>query len=92
MEFLRPDQIIPLAVFLAVLVAVWVYVLRNRESLSARMGRGRRLRVVETAALGPSDRAMILSLDDQEFLIVKMKGAAPLLRSLGTAQGVEEVA
>jgi flagellar protein FliO/FliZ len=92
MELLRPDQIIPLAVFLTALGAVWIYVLRNRERLSARMGRGRRLRVVETAALGPADRAMILCLDDQEFLIVKLKGSAPVLRPLGAVRGVEEAA
>ncbi len=92
MELLRPDQIIPLAVFLAALGALWVYVLRNRERLSARMGRGRRLRVVETAALGPADRAMILSLDDREFLIVKLKGAAPMLHPLRAAHGPEEAA
>jgi flagellar protein FliO/FliZ len=85
MDLLRPDQIITLAAFLAALGALWVYVHRNRDGLNARMGRGRRLKVVESAALGPSDRAIILSVDDRDFLLVKLKGAAPLLHPLADA-------
>jgi flagellar protein FliO/FliZ len=90
MDLLRPDQIITLAAFLAALCALWVYVQRNRDGLNARMGRGRRLKLVETAALGPADRAMILSVDDREFLILRMKGAAPVVQALPAAAPAPE--
>lgn len=92
MDLLRPDQIITLAAFLAALGVLWLYVHRNRDGLNARMGRGRRLKLVETAALGPSDRAMILSVDQHEFLIIRMKGAAPLVQALPVAPASAPVA
>ena len=82
MDLLRPDQIFILTAFLAALGGLWLLVQRHRDGLSARIGRGRRLRVVETAALGPSDRAMILSVDGQDFLLLRMRGAAPLLHPI----------
>jgi len=89
MDLLRPDQIIILTAFLAGLGVLWALVLRHRDRLTARIGRGRRLQVVETAALGPSDRAMILSVDGQDFLLLRLKGAAPVLRPLGAPRATE---
>ena len=82
MEVLRFNQIISLVAFLASLGVLWFFVLRHRDGLSARMARGRRLRVIETTALGPSDRAMILSVDGRDFLVLRLKGAAPVLHAL----------
>jgi flagellar protein FliO/FliZ len=89
MDVLRLDQIISLAVFLAALGVAWLMVMRHRDGLSARIGRGRRLRVVESAALGPSDRAMILNVDGQDFLLLRLKGGAPILRRLDAATVTE---
>lgn len=90
MDLLRPDQIIILTAFLAGLGGLWLMVQRHRDGLSARMGRGRRLRVIETAALGPSDRAMILSVDGQDFLLLRMRGAPPVLHPIAPAATVTE--
>ena len=90
MDLLRPDQIIILTAFLAGLGGLWLMVQRHRDGLSARMGRGRRLRVIETAALGPSDRAMILSVDGHDFLLLRMRGAAPVLHPIAPAATVTE--
>lgn len=85
MDLLRPDQIITLAAFLVALGALWLLVHRNRAGLSARIGRDRRLKVVEMAVIGPSDRAIILRVDDRDFLVLKLKGAAPLMQPLQAA-------
>lgn len=90
MDLLRPDQIIILTAFLAGLGGLWLMVQRHRDGLSARMGRGRRLRVIETAALGPSDRAMILSVDGHDFLLLRMRGAPPVLHPIAPAATVTE--
>lgn len=90
MDLLRPDQIIILTAFLAGLGGLWLMVQRHRDGLSVRMGRGRRLRVIETAALGPSDRAMILSVDGQDFLLLRMRGAPPVLHPIAPAATVTE--
>jgi flagellar protein FliO/FliZ len=82
MDLFRPDQILILLCFLGALGAVWVYVHRNRGALSDRMARGRRLRVAEAAPIGPGDRAMILSVDGRDYLLIRLKGAAPVLQAL----------
>ncbi|WP_240335384.1 flagellar biosynthetic protein FliO [Pseudotabrizicola algicola] len=86
MDLLRVDQIIILSAFLAGLGLLWALVLRNRQELNDHFGRGRRLRVLETAALGPADRAVILTVDGQDFLLLKLKGANPVLKPLRSAR------
>lgn len=83
MEVLRPDQIIALVAFMAALGLLWALVQRHKGGLAGRLHRGRRLRLTETAALGTADRAMILCVDGQDFLVLRLKGAAPLLHPLG---------
>jgi len=90
MDLFRPDQIIILTAFLAGLGAVWFLVLRHRDVLTTRIAGGRRLRVVETLAIGPSDKALILSVDGQDFLLLALKGAAPVLRALDASPPAEK--
>lgn len=85
MENLRTDQILIVLVFMAVLGAVWLWARRNRHGLSRRLAGASRLRLSEVAALSPTDRAMILAVDGQEFLIVRMKGATPVVTPLSPA-------
>ena len=82
MDLFRPDQILILLAFLGALGAAWVYVQRNRGALSERVARGRRLRVTEAAPIGPGDRAMILSVDGRDYLLIRLKGAAPVFQPL----------
>lgn len=86
MDLFRPDQILILLAFLGALAVAWAYVHRNRSALSARMARGRRLRVAEAAPIGPGDRAMILTVDGRDYLLIRLKGAAPVFRPLPAAQ------
>ncbi len=79
----RPDQIVVLAAFLLVLGVVWALALRHRGTLRERLGGNRRLRVVEISMIGPSDRALLLAADGQEFLVLRMRGAAPVVVPLG---------
>lgn len=83
MDVMRPDQIIALVAFMGVLGLLWLAVQRHKGGLAGRLHGNRRLRVAETAALGGADRAMILRVDEREFLLLRLKGAAPLLHPLG---------
>lgn len=75
----RPDQIVVLSVFLLVLAVVWVLALRHRGTLRERLGGNRRLRILEVSQIGPSDRALLLSADGREFLVLRMRGTAPVV-------------
>lgn len=90
MEFVRTDQIVALVLFLGLLAALWLIVRRYKGALSGRLGQGRRVRVVEVTALSPADRAMILDVDGREFLLLRLRGAAPLLQELGPRAGAPE--
>lgn len=79
----RPDQIAVLAVFLLVLGVVWALALRHRGALRDRLGGDRRLRIIEVASIGPADRALLLAADGQEFLVLRLRGAAPVVVPLG---------
>lgn len=79
---IRPDQIITLILFMAALGVIWLYVRQNRAGLARRIAGARRLQVAEVASLSPTDRAMILRVDGQDYLIIRCKGLAPLLHPL----------
>ena len=82
MDVIRPEQLLTLTLFMAVLGLGWLVVKLNRGGLARRIAGNRRLRLVEVAALSPSDRAMILAVDGREFLILRCRGEAPLMTAL----------
>lgn len=82
MDLIRPDQILTLALFMAVLGLGWLVVKLNRGGLARRIAGNRRMALVEVAALSPTDRAMILRVDGREFLILRCRGEAPVLTAL----------
>jgi flagellar protein FliO/FliZ len=82
MDIVRPEQVLTLVLFLGALCLVWLWVKTNRGGLARKISGDRRMRLVEVAALSPMDRAMILSVDGREFLILRCKGEAPLMRAL----------
>jgi flagellar protein FliO/FliZ len=65
---------------------VWVLALRHRGTLRERLGGNRRLKVLEVSMIGPTDRAMLLAADGREFLVLRMRGAAPVVVPLGSPQ------
>ena len=92
LDIIRPDQIIAILALLGLLVAVWLIVRSNRGALTQRLTGDRRLRVTEVAMLGHSDRAILLSVDDREFLVVHAKGTAPMISALGPRPDLPEAA
>lgn len=92
MDFIRPDQILTLTLFMAVLGLGWFVVKMNRGGLARRIAGDRRMRLVEVAALSSTDRAMILSVDGREFLILRCKGETPVLRDLPAVAVAEDAA
>ena len=90
MDIVRPDQIVTLVLFMAALGLGWLWVKSQRGGLARRIAGERRMRLVEVAALSPVDRAMILSVDGREFLILRCRGEAPVVRALPAAAPVTE--
>ena len=80
---IRPGQLAVLALFMAVLGLGWLLFRLNQGGLSRRLHQGKRMKLVEVTPLSPTDRALILEVDGRSFLLIRCKGAAPLLQHLG---------
>ena len=78
-----PVQFVSLSLFLGGLGLLWLYVQKNKAGLIKKVGHGRRISISEVAALSPSDRAIILKVDTQDYLVLKSKGAGPVVLKLG---------
>ena len=89
MDLITLNQIVTLALFMGALGALWWLVQRNKAGLSGRLAAQRRLRVVEATALGPRDRVLIVAVDGREFLLVSVRGAAPVLHPLPAPEAAE---
>jgi flagellar protein FliO/FliZ len=87
MDLIRLDQFVTLAIFMAALGVLWWLVHRNKAGLAGRLTAQKRLRVIEAAALGTRDRAMIVAVDGREFLVITARGTAPQLHPLQTPEG-----
>jgi flagellar protein FliO/FliZ len=82
MDLIPYDKIATLVVFLGALGLLWVMVQRHRGGLVGQLHKGRRLRLTESTAIGPADRAMILTVDGRDFLVVQIKGSGLVLQPL----------
>jgi flagellar protein FliO/FliZ len=90
MDVIGPERLLTLGVFLGALVVLWALVMRHRGPLRDRMSRQRRLELVERLPLSPADQALILRVDGRDFLMLRAKGAAPVLHPLDPVQGGAE--
>ena len=89
MDFIRPDQILTIVLFLGLLALAWVFVRLNRQGLGAKVRGSKRIQVAEVTALSPADRAMILRIDDREFFVIKSKGVAPVMTELSAPEDAQ---
>ncbi len=92
MDAIRPDQFVTLALFMAVLGLGWLVVRINKGGFARRIAGERRMKLAEVTALAPTDRAMILQVDGLEFLVIRCKGAAPVVQPLPKRDVAEVVA
>ena len=83
-DLIHPTQFLTLGLFMAALGVLWYYVQRNKSGLARRVGQGRRIAVAEVVSLSPTERAMILTVDGRDFLVLRAKGAAPVITLLQT--------
>lgn len=84
--FVSPIQFLTVALFLGVLGLVWAFVVRNKQGLARKINHGRRISVSEVSAISAHDRAIILRVDAQDYLVLKSKGSAPVVTRIEGAQ------
>lgn len=68
--------------FLALLFVGFYYVKKNKHIISRTINSKRRMRVSEVTILGQGDRALILNLDDKDYLFISGKNSGSLLTEI----------
>ena len=70
MTLFDPTKLVIVAGFLVVLLALQLYVKKYGKGLGRSMSGERRIRVLETTALGPQDRLTLIEADGQRLLVL----------------------
>tara|TARA_B100000900_G_C20381177_1_gene634634 strand:+ start:318 stop:641 length:324 start_codon:yes stop_codon:yes gene_type:complete len=68
--------------FLALLFVGFYYVKKNKHIISQTINSKRRMRVSEVTILGQGDRALILNLDDKDYLFISGRNSGSLLTEI----------
>ena len=87
-QIIGTQQIVVTAVFLGVMLVVLIILRRKGGAIRASLKAGKRIAVIEDAAVSPTERLRLISVDDSEFLMLSAKGQAPVLMPFTTAKAV----
>ena len=68
--------------FLAVLFLGFYYIKKNRHLISKTINSKKRMKVSEVTILGQGDRALILNLDNKDYLFISGKNSGSLLTEI----------
>ena len=78
-QIIGTQQIVTTAVFLGIMFVVLIILRRKGGAIRASLKAGKRVAVIEDAAVSPTERLRLISVDDSEFLMLSAKGQAPVL-------------
>ena len=87
-QIIGTQQIVVTAVFLGVMLVVLIVLRRKGGAIRASLKAGKRIAVVEDTAVSPTERLRLISIDDSEFLMLSVKGQAPVLMPFITPSAV----
>tara|TARA_Y100001954_G_C15498064_1_gene448453 strand:+ start:278 stop:604 length:327 start_codon:yes stop_codon:yes gene_type:complete len=68
--------------FLALLFVGFYYIKKNKHLISKTINSKRRMKVSEVTMLGQGDRALILNLDNKDYLFISGKNSGSLLTEI----------
>jgi len=78
-------QVIMVVGFLTALIAVQVLLHRNAQGIGRRLGRGRRVSLIEVTPLGPNDRLCLIEVNGQRILVLIGRHGSGSFLPLGQA-------
>ena len=78
-QIIGTQQIVITAAFLGIMLVVLIILRRKGGAIRASLKAGKRIAVIEDAAVSPTERLRLISVDDSEFLMLSSKGQAPVL-------------
>ena len=78
-QIIGTQQIVTTAIFLGIMLVVLFILRRKGGAIRASLKAGKRIAVIEDAAVSPTERLRLISVDESEFLMLSAKGQAPVL-------------
>ena len=75
--------------FLLVMFIGFYYLKKNKHIITKKLNSKRRMKVSEVTMLGQGDRALILNLDEKDFLFISGKNSGALLTEIKTQNKVK---
>ena len=75
--------------FLFVMFIGFYYLKKNKHVITKKLNSKRRMKVSEVTMLGQGDRALILNLDEKDFLFISGKNSGALLTEIKTQNKVK---
>ena len=85
-EGISINQIITISAFLLALVALQIFVTKNKNKFSNRWRSNKRIHLIEEKALSSSEKLRIISVDSSQFLLISNKGKKSSVIPLGQLQ------
>ena len=78
-EDISIGQILTVVCFIALLILLQLYVNKNKSSIRGKWSSNKRIEILETSRLGPTEKLQILKIDNQEYLYFFTKGNQPVI-------------
>ena len=78
------SQILTAIIFIAILIAIQIFIKKNRNTLKNKFSPNQRITVAYTTRLSPTERAQIIQVDKLEYLYFFSKGNQPVVIPINT--------
>ena len=78
-EEISASQIITAIAFIATLLAVQIYITKNKKILRGKWASNQRIHLLDTTRLGPTEKVQIVKVDESEYLYFFSKGNQPVI-------------
>ena len=75
--------------FLILMLIGFYYLKKNKNKISKKINSKKRMTVSEVTLLGQGDRALILSLDNKDYLFISGKNSGSLLTEIKNSSNVK---
>ena len=83
-EFSGPslDQYLIVMGFFVAIFAIFLFIKKNRYVISNKLQNQKRMKVSDVTLLGQGDRALILKIDEKDFLFISGKNSGAILTEI----------
>ena len=78
-EEISISQILTAIIFIAVLIAIQIFIKKNKNTFKSKLSSNQRISVVNTTRLSPTGRVQIIQVDTLEYLYFFSKGNQPVI-------------